>query len=107
MKRSGVRHHRNAALTKARSAKHVAVAQRKATRSSHLPPKSADAPPLSGDLAAVRDAIDLARKAKTSEATAIQKTIADPAARKLVEWFILRHLGGRRELQPIRGVHRR
>src|SRR6202166_2518813 len=50
---TGVRHHRNAALTKARHAKHVAVAQRKATR--------------------------------------IQKTIGDPAARKLVEWFILRH----------------
>ena len=88
---TGVRHHRNAALTKARHAKHVAVAQRKATRSSHLPPPGADAPPLSGDLAAVRDAIDLARKAKTNEATAIQKTIGDPAARKLVEWFILRH----------------
>ncbi len=52
---------------------------------------SADASPLSGDLAAVKNAIDLARKAKTSEATAIQKTISDPAARKLVEWFILRH----------------
>ena len=88
---TGVRHHRNAALTKARHAKHIAVAQRKATRSSHSPPQSADAPPLSGDLAAVRDAIDLARKAKTNEATAIQKTIGDPAARKLVEWFILRH----------------
>src|SRR5580700_9779236 len=88
---TGVRHHRNAALTKARHAKHVAVAQRKATRSSHLPPPSPEAPPLSGDLAAVRDAIDLARKAKTNEATAIQKTIGDPAARKLVEWFILRH----------------
>jgi soluble lytic murein transglycosylase len=88
---TGVRHHRNAALTKARHAKHVAVAQHKATRSSQSPPQSADAPPLSGDLAAVKDAIDLARKAKTNEATAIQKTIGDPAARKLVEWFILRH----------------
>ena len=53
--------------------------------------RAADAVPLSGDLAAVRNAIDLARKAKTSEATAIEKTIGDPAARKLVEWFILRH----------------
>ena len=48
-------------------------------------------PPLSGDLAAVKQAIDLARKAKTGEATAIEKTIGDPAAQKLVEWFILRH----------------
>ena len=72
-------------------AKHAMAAQRKSTRSSDAPPPSAEASPLSGDLAAVRNAIDLARKAKTSEATAVQKTIGDPAARKLVEWFILRH----------------
>ena len=52
---------------------------------------AATAAPLSGDLAAVKNAIDLARKARTSEATAIEKTIGDPAAQKLVEWFILRH----------------
>ncbi|MGC8001533.1 hypothetical protein, partial [Salmonella enterica] len=56
-----------------------------------VPSPIADAPPLSGDLAAVKDAIDLTRKARISEATAIEKTIADPAARRLVEWFILRH----------------
>ena len=39
----------------------------------------------------VKDAIDLARKAKTDDATAAENTIADPAAQKLVEWFILRH----------------
>ena len=50
--------------------------------------------PLTGDLAAVRQAIDLVRKGKTGEATAIGKTIADPAAQKLVEWFILRHPDG-------------
>src|SRR5207248_754875 len=32
----------------------------------------------------------LARKAKTEEATDIRNRIADPAAQKLVEWFILR-----------------
>ena len=88
---TGVRHHGSAALKKATHARHIAAAQRKSTRSSDFPPPAADAAPLSGDLAAVRDAIDLARKAKTSEATAVQKTIADLAARKLVEWFILRH----------------
>ena len=88
---TGVRHHRNAAVMKAEHAKHVMAAQRKSTRSSDAPPPSAEASPLSADLAAVRNAIDLARKAKTSEATAVQKTIGDPAARKLVEWFILRH----------------
>src|SRR5882724_4699172 len=64
----GARHHRHAALKKARHAKHIAAAQRKSTHSSDAPPSSADTPPLSGDLAAVKDAIDLARKAKTSEA---------------------------------------
>ena len=53
--------------------------------------ESAAAPPLSGDLAAIKNAIDLARKAKTGEATVIGQTIGDPAAQKLVEWYILRH----------------
>ncbi|MDR3485605.1 MAG: lytic transglycosylase domain-containing protein [Bradyrhizobium sp.] len=88
---TGVRHHRNAAVVKTEHAKHVKAAQRKSTRSSDAPSPGAEAFPLSVDLAAVKNAIDLARKAKTSEATAVQKTIGDPAARKLVEWFILRH----------------
>jgi soluble lytic murein transglycosylase len=86
---TGVRHHRNAAKTE--HPKRVTAAQRNSTRSGDAPPPSAEASPLPADLAAVRDAIDLARKAKTSEATAVQKAIGDPAARKLVEWFILRH----------------
>jgi soluble lytic murein transglycosylase len=86
---TGVRHHRNA-VVKTEHAKHVMAAQRKSTRSSDAPP-GAEASPLSFDLAAVKNAIDLARKAKTSEATAVQKTIGDPAGRKLVEWFVLRH----------------
>ena len=85
---SEARHHRKVAHEKA-GRKHIVAAERKSTRSSDV--ASADTPALSGDLAAVRNAIDLARKAKTSEATAIEKAIDDPAARKLVEWFILRH----------------
>jgi soluble lytic murein transglycosylase len=54
-------------------------------------PERAAAPALTGDLAAVKDAIDLARKAKTTDATDIQKKLGDPAAQKLVEWYILRH----------------
>ena len=42
------------------------------------------------DVALVKQALDLVRRGKTSEATAIQKTIGDPLARKLVEWAILR-----------------
>ncbi|KRR18274.1 lytic transglycosylase [Bradyrhizobium lablabi] len=81
---------RSAALGKNRHAKHTS-AQRKAKRPEAPPaPKEAIAP-LTGDPALVKEAIDLARKAKTEEATDIRNRIADPAAQKLVEWFILRH----------------
>jgi soluble lytic murein transglycosylase len=83
--------HRSAGALKSKHAKNDTAAQRKSTRSKDAPPAGAEASPLSGDLAAVRNAIDLARAGKTGEATATQKTIGDPAARKLVEWFILRH----------------
>src|SRR3984893_5432921 len=88
---AGVRHPRDAAVRKAGHPKHAAATKPKSTSSSDRAPPGADASPLSADLAAVKNAIDLARKAKTSEATAVQKTIGDPVARKLVEWFILRH----------------
>lgn len=42
------------------------------------------------DLTAVKQAIALVRKGRGDEATNIEKTIADPVARKLVEWIILR-----------------
>jgi soluble lytic murein transglycosylase len=82
-------HQRNSALKKGR---HAAHAQRsKPARSINEPVQTAAASPLSGDFAAVKQAIELVRKAKTGEATVIEKTISDPAAQKLVEWFILRH----------------
>jgi soluble lytic murein transglycosylase len=48
-------------------------------------------PQLTGELATVKQAFDLVRQGKTGEATAVERTIADPAAQKLVEWYILRH----------------
>ena len=48
-------------------------------------------PELTGDQAAVKDAMDLTRRGKTSDATDAEKKITDPAAQKLAEWFILRH----------------
>ena len=84
------RPHKSAASEKRRHAKHTS-AQRKAKQSKPSPaPKEAIAP-LTGELALVKEAIDLARKAKTQEATDIGNRIADPAAQKLVEWYILRH----------------
>jgi soluble lytic murein transglycosylase len=42
------------------------------------------------DLSAVKQAIDFSRHGKSSEATEVEHHIEDPAARKLVEWVILR-----------------
>src|SRR6476660_9057563 len=75
--------------------KHAAASRgSKSAKSTDTSAPAAAAPPLTGDLAAVRQAIDLVRKSKTGEATAIGKTIGDPAAQRLVEWFILRHPDG-------------
>jgi soluble lytic murein transglycosylase len=90
-----VGHQRKAdAHKKGKHAVHVAAARRKPAPSADTPRPAAAVSPLSGDLASVRQAIDLMRKAKTGEATVIEKTIGDPAAQKLVEWFILRHPDG-------------
>jgi soluble lytic murein transglycosylase len=79
---------RHAAVKKHR---HAAATRRKPAASVDAPSKKAEAPPLTGDLALIKEAINLARKARTGEATNIEKTISDPVGRKLVEWFILRH----------------
>ena len=42
------------------------------------------------DIAAVKQVIEATRKGKGAEADAITKTIADPVARKLADWVILR-----------------
>jgi len=42
------------------------------------------------DIAAVKRAIEAARKGKEADAVAAQKSIIDPVARKLAEWAILR-----------------
>ena len=91
---SGAHHRNSAGLKRDKHAKHLRAERRKTTQSSDASSPAADAPALSGDLAAVRNAIDLTRKARISEATDIEKTITDPAARQLVEWFILRHPDG-------------
>jgi soluble lytic murein transglycosylase len=50
-------------------------------------PALADLPP---DLAGVQQALDLVRKGKYHDATALEEKIADPAAKTLVEWWVLR-----------------
>src|SRR5262245_25686739 len=76
----------------AKKAKH-AEHSRKRHKKAHDEEKSAekDTPKLTGDAAVVKNVIELSRQAKTSDATDAAKTISDPAAQKLAEWFILRH----------------
>lgn len=49
---------------------------------------TASTPPA--DLAATRQAIDLARRGRSAEATELQNEVSDPLARKVIEWVILR-----------------
>jgi soluble lytic murein transglycosylase len=89
--------HREGAHKKDKNDKNEKHAARSARHKSEPHVKADEAtetPPLSGDLAAVKNAIELVRKGKTSDATAAGKAIGDPAAQKLVEWFILKHPDG-------------
>jgi soluble lytic murein transglycosylase len=90
-KAAGAQRHHLAVRKKRGHVRHVAATRRKPVRSDDHPAQNAPSAPLFGDLAVVKDALDLARKARIGEATATEKRIDDPVARKLVEWIILRH----------------
>ncbi|GGI25581.1 lytic transglycosylase domain-containing protein [Bradyrhizobium guangdongense] len=81
--------HRHVAA-KSRHGKH-AEAKHKSKQRDDEPADKPAPPPLTGDLAALKDAIDLARKGKADDATAARDRIADPAGQKLADWFMLRH----------------
>jgi soluble lytic murein transglycosylase len=54
---------------------------------------AAAAPALSGDPAALKQTLELARRGKIADATAAASAITDPLARRLGEWLVLRHGG--------------
>jgi soluble lytic murein transglycosylase len=60
------------------------------TRSAPTAAVAIAAPASATDIAMVKQAIDLLKAGKRSDAGDIAKTIADPVARKLVEWIVLR-----------------
>ncbi len=60
-------------------------------------------PPSSESLSAVKKAIELARRGKTSEATAIGNSVTDPVAAKLIEWVALRAESGDFDFQRYAG----
>ena len=65
-------------------------------------PAAASLPP---DLAATKQAIELVREGKPTEATLIAKSIGDPVAQKLVEWSLLRHPESEVRTRALRSVH--
>ena len=67
-----------------------AVATPVALHSKLSSPSGAPSPAPSPDLAAVKQALELIRRGKSGEATSVEASIHDPAAKKLVEWAILR-----------------
>jgi soluble lytic murein transglycosylase len=87
-------HRRDAEQKNDKKEKHAARSARHKSEPHVKADEAAETPPLSGDLAAVKNAIELVRKGKTSDATVAEKAIGNPAAQKLVEWFILKHPDG-------------
>src|SRR5215208_3697529 len=86
------KHHRVAVLKKRAHVPHAVAARRKLALSGDLSLHNNAVPvPLSGDLATLKDALELVRKGKISEASAKEKTMGDSAVQRLVEWLILRH----------------
>jgi soluble lytic murein transglycosylase len=54
-------------------------------------PMGAPSPPASAlDLSTVKRALDLIRRGKADEATALKDSVSDPGAAKLIEWAVLR-----------------
>ena len=57
-------------------------------------PSPKPAPPLTGYLGAVKQALEFVRKGMNAEATAVKNTLDDGTARTLIEWLVLRHPNG-------------
>ena len=73
---TGATGNENAALNKEEKGKRAARVASKRHKKAPSDEKPAT-PPLTGDLAAVKNAIDLARQGKTSDATAVEKSMTD------------------------------
>jgi len=85
------RHHHSAKTDHAKS-EHAKRGAPEADKRGAIPlpldrPPAADLPPA---LAAVKQALDLIGHDKLADATALEKSLADPVAQKLVEWALLR-----------------
>jgi soluble lytic murein transglycosylase len=88
-------HHKAGSAAKAKGSAAARQSERKSVHAIPLPiarPAAADAPVvvLPPDLAATKQAIELVRQRRLSEATAFAASAGNPLAPKLVEWALLR-----------------
>lgn len=81
------KHHKQRLTPKAKRSEHAVGPRIPLPRDQ----STASAPPLSQDLAATKQAIELVRRRKFNDATTLATSIGDPVARKLVEWALLRN----------------
>jgi soluble lytic murein transglycosylase len=84
--------HKHGSTAEAKQAEHT-VGPRTLPPSERSAAENA-ASPLPPDLVAAKQAIELVRQHKASDATAVAASIADPVAQKLVEWVLLRSSDG-------------
>ena len=90
------KHHKHGSAADAKRSPAMRHSERNRTAQTVVPsiplpiarPAAASLPP---DLAATKQAIELVRRGKPSEATELAVSIENPAAQKLVEWTLLRH----------------
>jgi soluble lytic murein transglycosylase len=89
---SGAKHHEHGSASNSHRGALKSDKNRTAHASSvQLPRERPVAASLPPELAAVKQAIELVRQRKQSEATELARSIQDPVAQKLVEWALLRH----------------
>jgi soluble lytic murein transglycosylase len=86
-------HHRQH-QAKAEGRKHHAVPAVERNTTVHLPTARPTLADLSPDLAAAKQALDLIDRGESLAARAAEKSIANPATRKLIEWALLRRAEG-------------
>ena len=87
---SEAKHHKHGSAPEAKRSERVVGPEILLPGERSAAAESAPAPQLSPDLAATKQAIELVRHHKFSDATTLAATIGDPVARKLVEWTLLR-----------------
>jgi soluble lytic murein transglycosylase len=84
----------NSERTKAEPAKHVSTPPKQNATGIPLPVARPTVADLAPDLKIVKQALEFVSQDKLVEATALEKSVADPVTQKLIEWALLRRADG-------------